>query len=335
MEGFTYFYCFHRETGDYAPYPVAAEWMATEHSYPLETLFAICFYLGCIGPVPTWILMAQEFPEVTPKSCGEMATFFKENKPRLVFTADAKYRKIVFERFIESVARSLRFYGSLSAYVGSAMEGSNQERNYRNLQALCYRDWFHWGHYGHWCFSEALKGILKLPIEPPTVEFAQNKSNRQGWALALGRDDLAGDRISPRDVAWLERQAEDYTIQLGESKASYFAFETACCNYKRQWKASHYGGCYIDEMYDEIREVEAKWPERQDLWNQLWAVRPCVFPASLLYENYHQAGKAYQRVMHRDFIDHGRIPRVEAWLDGEPQVWPSAPLGEMVISNSI
>lgn len=328
MAGFSHFYRFHVETGDYAPYPVAAAWMADRHSYPMETQFAISFYLGCIGPVPTWILMAQEFPEVTPKSCRQMATFFKENKPRLVFTADAKYRKMVFEQFIESVARSLRFYGSLSAYVGSAMEGSNQERNYRNLQALCYRDWFHWGHYGHWCFTEALKGILQVPIQPPTLELRLNKSNRKGWALALGRDDLAEDRVTARDIAWLERQAEDYIGQLGQTKASYFALETACCNYKRQWKASHYGGCYIDEMYDEIRQVERGWPERQDLWDQLWAVRQIVFPASLVYENYHPDAKAYQTVLHRSFIDHGRIPRVEAWMDGKPQVWPSAPQRE-------
>jgi hypothetical protein len=200
---------------------------------------------------------------------------------------------------------------------------------------MCFRDWFHWGHYGHWCFTEALKDLMAIPIEPPLVEFALNASVRTGWALAQGHDQMAQGGIHPRHLASMEREAAAYVYSLGKTKASYFSLETACCNYKRQHKASHYGGCYIDEMYDEITEMQHKWPERQDLWDELWAGRKATLPATLLYENYYTGGKAYQTVLHRAFIDTGRIPRVEAWLDQTPQIWPSAPQGEMVISNSI
>ena len=49
-----------------------------------------------------------------------------------------------------------------------------------------------------------------------------------------------------------------------------------------------------------------------------------MLPASLLYENYHQSGKAYQTVMHKAFSQFGRIPRVEA-ESRAPRAWPSAP----------
>ena len=158
------------------------------------------------------------------------------------------------------------------------------------------------------------------------MEFYDGKSHRTGWAFCLNRDDLAGDKISRTDCDFLERKAAKFIAKLNHPNANFFTLETACCNYKRQHKGSRYGGCYIDEQYDELQWAKASWPEYAVLWETYMLGRQAVLPASLLYENNAPQSQprtdvAYQKSWTKSLSQYGRIPRVEAWLADKPQVW--------------
>ena len=184
----------------------------------------------------------------------------------MAFSADCKYRKIVFEKFLTSVAKSVVPYGTLGKLVASCFDSKDKAANYLKLQKLCTSEWYHWGRMGHWCFSEALYSIVKAPITPPTMEFLDGKSHRAGWAFCLSLDELTGDKISRADCDYLERKAAKFIAKLKHPNTNFFTLETACCNYKRQFKGSRYGGCYIDEQYDELQWALENWPEYTTLW---------------------------------------------------------------------
>ena len=177
---------------------------------------------------------------------------------------------------------------------------------------------------GHWCFSEAIARFIDAPILPPTMEFADGKSHRSGWAFCIGRDDLTGDTISNEDCEYLERTAAEYIADKKFIRAGFFTLETACCNYKRQHKGSRYGGCYIDEQYAETMQMKRDWPEYDWLWNKYLEGRQHVVPQELLYENYKaETDHAYCKYWVNCLKDFGRIPRVEAWYNKQPQRWTS------------
>lgn len=189
------------------------------------------------------------------------------------------------------------------------------------LKQKCMGEWYHWGRMGHWCFSEAIESFIKAPIKPPTMEFADGKSHRSGWAFCIGRDDLTGDTISNEDCEYLEQTAAEYIADKKFVKAGFFTLETACCNYKRQHKGSRYGGCYIDEQYSETMLMKKDWPEYDWLWDKYLEGRQNVIPKSLLFENHNKHGEAYCKDWVNCLKEFGRIPRVEAWYNGEPQRW--------------
>jgi hypothetical protein len=308
------------DTGDYSPDINVETWIANHHDFDFEQRCVMALFHGATYAGPCESMIATLFPKLTPQTIPKVIEFFEANKKRLLFSPDCKYRKMVFPKFLGSIGRSLVPFGSLGNFISSAFEGKPQT-NYRNLQAMAFQSWYHWGRMGHWCFAEALLHFTKAPIQPPTMEFYINSSHRAGWAYALNRDDLAGEKLSVHDCAWLEGKATDYVRTLGLNNTAFLSLETACCNYKRQHHGTRYGGCYIDEQHDEIRTMQVKWPERAELWDDYLAGRQAVLPADLLYENFNDTGLAYRKEMCRALVDHGRMPRVEAWLTGKPQQW--------------
>jgi hypothetical protein len=319
--GFDRFYKFMLATGDFSPDINVETWIANEHKFPFEQRCTMALFHGATYAGPCESMIATMFPVVTPESLKDIEAFFVKNKKRLLFSPDCRYRKIRFEIFLRSIAKSLNGYGTLGAFILSAFQGTDYERNYLNLQALCYTNWQQWGRMGHWCFSEALFHFTDAPIAPPTMEFSTGASHRSGWAFAIGRDDLTGDRVSKTDCQMLEMTAVDYVTSLKRPKTAFFSLETACCNYKRQHHGTRYGGCYVDEQHDEIQLMRKTWPEMSALWDDYFKGRAAVLPKSLLYENFHSTGQAYRVAMNHALKDHGRMPRVEAWTNGQPQVW--------------
>jgi hypothetical protein len=323
--GFQKFYEFHYTTNDCSPDIAVESWLADELDFDFEQRCVLALFQGAVYSGPVETIFAIEFPKVTG-AMNEITKFFMKNKERLKFSDDCKYRKMVFEKFLASVGKSVERYGSLGQLVAFCFDSDDRKQNYIKLQNLCMEEWYHWGRMGHWCFSEALYSFVKAPITPPTMEFADGKSHRAGWAFCLNRDDLTGDKISKADCDYLEREASKFIATLEHPNANFFTLETACCNYKRQHKGSRYGGCYIDEQYDDIQWARENWPEHNSLWDTYMRGRQAVLPASLLYENNSSQSPplskmAYQKSWTKSLRDYGRIPRVDAWFNGEPQVW--------------
>lgn len=319
--GFDQFYRFHCATNDCSPDIAVERWIADDCGFDFEKRCVLGLFHGAAYAGPTEAIFAENFPVLTGDA-GPIIEFYQAHKKRLIFSPDCKYRRLVFERFLQSVCDAIAPYGTLGTYIRSCFTAADPRENYRTLQTKCIGDWFNWGRMGHWCFSEAIARFIDAPIEPPTMEFAKGKSHRSGWAFCLGRDDLTGDQISKADCAYLEQAAADYMATCDFPNANFFTLETACCNYKRQHKGSRYGGCYIDEQYDDIIEARHNWAEYDWLWDKYLEGRAAVIPSSLLYEANHAiAGRAYMKDWVKCLKDYGRIPRVEAWLEGQPQSW--------------
>ena len=327
--GFDKFYEFHVATNDCSPDIAVERWIADTQEYDFEKRCVMALFHGATYAGPCETMFADKFPVFSKKIIPAAVEFFNTEKKRLLFSADCKYRKMVFPKFLESVGDSLMFC-TLGEKIKSLMHHATPEKNYLALQEWCMKNWYHWGRMGHWCFSEALFRFTDLPINPPTMEFGPGgKSHTAGWAFCIGRDDLVdrAENLTPQEIKELDVSAKLYMEWFKETfpkltLASYFTLETACCNYKRQHKGSRYGGCYIDEQYDEIMYMKNLWPEYNWLWNLYMEGRRVVIPASLLFEKYDRTTKkAYMTDWCNALKDWGRIPRIEAWQNKEQQVW--------------
>jgi len=336
--GFDKFYKFHCVTNDCSPDIAVERWIADDMNFDFEKRCVMGLFHGATYAGPCESMFADKFPVMT-SDVQPLVNFFFENKQKLLFSPDCKYRKMVFDKFLYSVGESIKPYGTLGNFIKSCFTSDNKYTNYENLKDKCMEQWFHWGRMGHWCFSEAIERFIDAPIEPPNMEFADGKSHRSGWAFCIGRDDLTGDTISAADCAYLEETAATYIKTINFPRAGFFTLETACCNYKRQHKGSRYGGCYIDEQYTETMQMKKDWPEYDWLWDKYLEGRQNVIPSSLLYENNpHESEDAYCKDWVHCLKDFGRIPRIEAWYNEEPQRWTSIknmPFFNVEAENSI
>jgi len=321
--GFDAFYRFHCLTNDYSPDISVETWMSNDMGFDYEKRCVMGLFHGATYAGPCESMFADRFPVMT-SDVQPVIEFFQEHKSRLLFSPDCRYRKMVFERFLASVGESLKPYGTLGNFIESCFTSDDWQVNYVMLKQRCEREWFHWGRMGHWCFSEALSRFVSAPILPPSMEFKDGKSHRSGWAFCIGRDDLTDGIVTKSDCRMLEQSASDYIEGLDyEDNVGLFSLETACCNYKRQHMGSRYGGCYIDEQYTETMLMKEDWPEYTWLWDKYLEGRQAVIPGSLLFENSGFVDKAvaYDTSWNKSLKDYGRIPRVEAWSNHEPQKW--------------
>ncbi len=338
--GFTKFYQFMVETEDCSPDIAVETWLADHLKMTFEQRCVMAFFHGAAYEGSTEVIMAVKFPIMTAETIPEMIAFHDANFTdgqgldpakqikRLTRSPDAmhRWREPDFAKFMMSVAESIKPYKTLGGYIKSCFIDETPEANYAMLQLACTRDWKFWGRMGHWCFSEALHRFIKAPINPPTMEFADGKGIRQGFAFCLDRDDLV-EHATADDIKWMEGKATAFLHQfeclLGHTKnVNRFTLETCCCNYKRQHKGSRYGGCYVDEQYDALVQMKRDWPEYTWLADAYIQGRKAVLPNSLLYElNDHDTDHAHVKTWNRALVDYGRMPRVEAYFNETPQQW--------------
>lgn len=321
--GFDKFYEFHCVTNDCSPDIAVEKWIADNLGFSYEKRCVMALFHGATYAGPCESMFADKFPIFTSDATPQIEFFLKEKK-RLLFSPDCKYRKIVFDKFLQSVGDSIKPYGTLGNFISSCLQSADRVKNYTDLKKKCQSEWFHWGRMGHWCFSEALERFIDAPITPPTMEFADGKSHRSGWAFCIGRDDLTGENISAADCEMLERSAAEYIQNKNFPRANFFTLETACCNYKRQHKGSRYALCYIDEQYEETMQMMKDWPEYEWLWNKYLEGRKSVIPSSLLYENSEFSKRnvgAYHKSWNRSLAEFGQMPRVECLISGKSQEW--------------
>jgi hypothetical protein len=326
--GFDKFYEFHISTNDCSPDIAVETWIANKENWDYEKRCVMALFHGATYAGPCETMFADKFPVFNSEIISSAIEFFEINKKRLLFSPDCKYRKMVFPKFLQSIGDSLMFC-TLGEKIKSLMYSDDPKKNYLALQKWCMENWYHWGRMGHWCFSEALHRFINAPIEAPTMEFGPGgKSHTAGWAFSIGLDDYVdkAETLEPTAVEYLEGTARKYITEFQQHHpqlklAQYFTLETACCNYKRQHKGSRYGGCYIDEQYDEILYMQSLWPEYKWLWDLYIQGRQAVIPLSLLFENFSNIGNAYMTSWCNALKDWGRIPRIEAWHNKQPQEW--------------
>lgn len=326
FEGFNAFYNFMLDTNDWSPDINVETWIADDGQFDFEKRCVMALMHGATYAGPCEMMISDRFPVITPNIIPECIRFFEENKKRLLFSPDCKYRKMVFPKFLQSIGDSIQPFGSLGKYIQHSLNPNRSHtENYLELQKRCMKDWFHWGRMGHWCFAEALFHFVKAPIQPPNMEFADGKSHRDGWAFCIGRDDLIDKKtVTKAELALLEQSAADYLTKLNRPEANFLNLETACCNYKRQHKGSRYGGCYIDEQAWETDYMKTLWPEYNWLWNKYFEGRQAVIPHQMLAELHPEnrtSESAYLKTWNKVLFNYGRIPRAEAWHNKEPQIW--------------
>jgi hypothetical protein len=321
--GFDLFYKFMLETGDWSPDINVETWIASDLGFDFEKRCVMGLFHGATYAGPCETMFSDQFPVFTPDVADQAVEFFYDNKKRLLFSPDCKYRKLVFEKFLRSVCHSLKKYGSLGRYISVSLQ-KDPISNYNNLKNKCMKDWFHWGRMGHWCFTEALTKFIDAPLLPPTMEFADGASHRAGWAFCIGKDEWDTKTVSKQALEYLEATASDYIRGINHPDAGFLSLETACCNYKRQHKGSRYGGCYIDEQSWEMDYMSDLWPEYQWLWDKYMEGRKAIIPHSLLAELHPDnktSDSAYVSSWNNALKNFGRIPRVEAFFNNQPQQW--------------
>jgi hypothetical protein len=80
----------------------------------------------------------------------------------------------------------------------------------------------------------------------------------------------------------------------------------------------------MDELYDDLQTFKVNWPEYEWVYHHYMSARQNTLPNNFLYEkspDWDPNKPAYQESWHEAFKEYGRMPRVEAFYNKQPQRW--------------
>ncbi|MGH7744800.1 MAG: hypothetical protein ACREQ5_08300 [Candidatus Dormibacteria bacterium] len=324
--GFDAFYEYHCQTLESGTDLSTERWMNDHNKADFEARVATAFWHATVHHSASNIVLTHVIPKLDQDGLDRLADFYTEEhtrRQRLKFANDCKSTRINFHKLLLGVGMAIRPYGTLGKAVVAQLQQDDPTSNYQQLMTWLLDIPYLRGRMTSWQFAEGLHRHADLPILPNKIGFATGGANGiyEGWCLANNVLANANDPLPKNNYASLERQALKYVKEHPWKHSTLFNLETCLCNYHGQWIGNRYAGNYIDEQHDLIRNQKDKWPEYKVIFDLAWKARAAVFPPELVYELHNPPGEAEKSSWMRSFKDYGRMIRVEAWHNNQPQVW--------------
>jgi len=120
--------------------------------------------------------------------------------------------------------------------------------------------------------------VRVVPTSLFLSDFEGSKSHRNGLLLALSKDHLLNEKLSPNQYQSLESEAIQILIEINHRfpnlNPNLFTMETALCSFKKLFRISkgRYLGYYLDRQSEEISKCQSDNWNGID-WNVLWQAR--------------------------------------------------------------
>ena len=271
-------------------------------------LYANTYYL------PTAWVLKNEFPDYELATIDRLTWWNTQNYKRLRYQTDTKYNKGHLPKMFESYQT---FIGDkLQKDVLESYYGDNERQNFKNLWKVINEQYHKFGRYTTWFYMQSLHSTANLILEPDSLMFSDyggSRSHRNGFLLAIGKEDWCDVKLTPKEYEFLEKEAMSILIEMKirfpnvRDQINFYTMETCLCSFKKIFREHHgrYLGYYLDRQAEEIQQVEKDgWTGIE--WNVLWQSREETLDKRLLTNKIDKNKFA-------SFLNSGRIDRLE-WI---------------------
>lgn len=280
---------------------------ADNRNLSVNDRFWLSFLYSSCYCVPTTCFLFEKLPldKVTTQRAEK---FWKDFKEPLIFQTDKRYVKNM-NWFVPMVDNWLKTVGKNPSKFFKALEGSTIEQTYNNL----YREIKSWRYFGRFTVFLLIEAIHKLtPLKADSAWFDWKKGDTatSGMMHILYLDEEAEYFDSSKKIALdtlklLDKRLPQVikAIQKKQPNVNITDLETALCGFRKLFKATRYGGYYIDRVQTEIATLQDYMPRYSYIWEELWKYRLEAFDHKLLGEV--QGWKGIRKDLNQQWLEKG------------------------------
>ena len=224
----------------------------------------------------TWVIW-NEFPDMELVGLDRLKDWNNTNYKRLRYQIDTKWNKGHLPVQFESYKNWVGQKSQLDAFRPFLLKRSDE--NFNDLWNEVKTKFHKFGRYSTWFYLQTLKQCCGLPIEPGHLmldDYSGSRSHRNGLCMALGRPEWYDEKLSAKQISYMNDVAEEILIEVKKDypDTDYFDMETCLCSFKKLFRKKHgrYLGYYLDRQAEEIKKCEGDSWDGID-WQPLWDAR--------------------------------------------------------------
>jgi len=246
----------------------------------------IAWLYGTTYYLPTTWVIWNEFPDMELVGVDRLTKWNNENYKRLRYQTDTKWNKghlpaqfVSYKNWVDNRSQRETF----APFVDSSPQ-ENFDRLWLEVKSKFHK----FGRYSTWFYLQTLKQCCDMPIEPSNLmlnDHDGSRSHRNGLCMAVGEDDWYDQKLTSKQLEYLDEQANYILQQVREEfpNTDYFDMETCLCSFKKLFRTKHgrYLGYYIDRQAEEIAQCEKDGWFGID-WQPLWDSRVETLQKKLL-----------------------------------------------------
>lgn len=320
-EAFIRWYVWSLQYKDCDPAVWATNYLNKRYEHNDEQRLWLAWLYGNTYYLPTaWILM-NEFPDFELATVDRIEKWNSLNYKRLRYQTDTKWNKGHLPEMFESYQKYIS--GKSQRERIESYYGDNEKQNFDNLWNATKSNLHKFGRYSTWFYLQHLKHTCGVVIEPSSLmlsDYSGSRSHRNGFLLALGRDEDYDKKLTESEYDSLESEANDLIQEVKsrftfiKNEVNFFTMETCLCSYKKIFRENHgrYLGYYLDRQAEEIIQCEKDGWYGID-WEVLWQARNETIDSRL--DN--KSGIDKERFSL--FINSGSVMRLD-WMFDDKQV---------------
>lgn len=266
--------------------------LAEEHHLSLDERIWLCWLHTCCNcEVSAWMMFKDlDYKTISLK---EVKHYWEVNRNKLVFVTDRVYVKSNNE-FCNLISQFMKSTKRHPKRLLSMFDSFTELYNY-----LC--SWRYMGRYSTELFLESLITVAKVSnLKPDSMKFDFNlgRTMTSGLLNTLYFDDLAmefdsGLKLSESQCEFLDTELHNLYEELKVKSGLNITLSQMTpklCSWRRLFKNQRYGTYYIDRQLHCLTLMKSHYPDREAVWDEIYAARKALFHESVLGENFGRDG---------------------------------------------
>lgn len=227
--------------------------------------------------------------------------FWSENNERITFGTAKKYNKMN-NRILDPIEFFYNNYGlkpfrSLMSFIKDSNNGVERYELIKQLNKGCKN----YGRFSEDLFLEILQifddpNSFNINIKASDVFDWEHCANLTSAVFNIMYEDELADKfdkggLSKNELKSWEPKLKDKVLEIQETINKTYnkeldtsLFITKLCSFRNLFKNNRYGGYHHDRQLEYLRKYEETWPEKKDLWNEIYDIRKNVYSQQLLGE---------------------------------------------------
>lgn len=235
---------------------VLVEW-ANKHNLNLQERFELAYFFSITYAVESAIILFESREKVL----GDINTWVRENKRKIVFQSDRKYMRMKdsFEQCLLWFKRNRSVEAFLSKVQRDGVIDLETAINF-------IEGWTMFGRFSAFLFLEMFVNLIGAKIENTTIDWKHGNTATSGLLNLFGYDKAADAFDKTGRLAVPAEKMDEYLetlicmIEKAGGSTNVTEIETSLCAYRKFYKGSRYNGYYLDRMLEEINAMKNDYP---------------------------------------------------------------------------